>query len=84
MSYRTWSLDSIPYDVLYQIVANLDCDDFVNLSRVNRSLHAVMNDNEAMAKRALEVIFFFFFWPTPLGEIPLPVVVVGVDADLIF
>ena len=72
MSYRTWSLDSIPYDVLYQIVANLDCDDFVNLSRVNRSLHAVMNDNEAMAKRALEVIFFFFFGPPPWEKFHCP------------
>lgn len=53
MSHHSRSLDSIPYDVLYQIVSSLDCEDFTNLSRVNRALNAMMRD-ESMAKKAIE------------------------------
>ncbi|KAL2867296.1 F-box domain protein [Aspergillus lucknowensis] len=36
----TKNLDSIPYDVFYQVASKLDCHDYIHLSRVNRSLNA--------------------------------------------
>ncbi|KAL1963081.1 hypothetical protein VTN77DRAFT_8727 [Rasamsonia byssochlamydoides] len=47
------NLDSLPYDVLYQITCGLDCHDFINLARVNRALNASMRD-ERLAKRSVE------------------------------
>ncbi|KAI9369023.1 hypothetical protein BJX61DRAFT_183539 [Aspergillus egyptiacus] len=37
----TRNLDSIPYDVFYQVASKLDCHDYIHLSRVNRSLYAL-------------------------------------------
>ncbi|EAW09905.1 F-box domain protein [Aspergillus clavatus NRRL 1] len=49
----TRKLDSIPYDVFYQIASSLDCDDFVNLSRVNRALHSLMRE-DSIARKTIE------------------------------
>ncbi|KAL4931025.1 F-box domain protein [Aspergillus undulatus] len=35
------NLDTIPYDVFYQVASKLDCHDFIHLSRVNRTLNAL-------------------------------------------
>lgn len=48
------NLDSLPYDVLYQIVDDLDCQDFANLARVNRAIDRSMRD-ERLAKRSVQV-----------------------------
>lgn len=48
------NLDSIPYDMLYQVVCSLDCDDYVNLSRTNKALNAVLRD-ESIAKNLINV-----------------------------
>ncbi|CBF86989.1 hypothetical protein AN2505.2 [Aspergillus nidulans FGSC A4] len=41
----TRNLDSIPYDVFYQVASKLDCHDFIHLSRVNRALHELTNSD---------------------------------------
>jgi hypothetical protein len=48
------NLDSLPYDVLYEIACGLDCHDFVNLSRANVAVNTSMRD-ERLAKRSVEV-----------------------------
>ena len=48
------NLDSIPFDILHQIASGLPCQDFVNLSRVNRQINAIMQD-ESIARRSVEV-----------------------------
>lgn len=47
------SLDSIPYDVFYQIASSLDCHDFVNLSRVSRSIYSLMLI-ESISRKTIE------------------------------
>ncbi|KAL2818879.1 hypothetical protein BJX63DRAFT_45207 [Aspergillus granulosus] len=37
----TKNLDSIPYDVFHQVASNLDCHDYIHLSRVNREINAL-------------------------------------------
>ncbi|KAL4784735.1 hypothetical protein BJX76DRAFT_204564 [Aspergillus varians] len=37
----TRNLDTIPYDVFYQVASKLDCHDYIHLSRVNRALNAL-------------------------------------------
>ncbi|KAL5333329.1 hypothetical protein BJX70DRAFT_403671 [Aspergillus crustosus] len=37
----TKNLDSIPFDVFYQVASKLDCHDYIHLSRVNRYLQEV-------------------------------------------
>jgi len=54
MTDRTRSLDSIPYDVFYQIASKLDCYDFISLSRVNRSLNHAMS-SEPIARKTIKV-----------------------------
>lgn len=54
MAEPTRNLDSIPYDVFYEIASGLDCHDFVNLSRVNRTLYGIMRD-ESLARTTIEV-----------------------------
>ena len=44
----------MPYDILYHIVGNLDLSDFNNLSRVNRSLYNILQ-NDQLAKRTVKV-----------------------------
>ncbi|KAL4974042.1 hypothetical protein BDW66DRAFT_161539 [Aspergillus desertorum] len=41
----TRNLDSIPYDVFYQVASKLDCHDYIHLSRVNRALNALTNSD---------------------------------------
>ncbi|KAL4773192.1 hypothetical protein BDW60DRAFT_29455 [Aspergillus nidulans var. acristatus] len=41
----TRNLDSIPYDVFYQVASKLDCHDFIHLSRVNRAIHELTNSD---------------------------------------
>ncbi|KAF7594919.1 hypothetical protein BBP40_007955 [Aspergillus hancockii] len=49
----TQNLDCIPYDVFYQVASTLDCHDFVHLSRVNRALNSLMQ-NESLARKTVE------------------------------
>ncbi|KNG81328.1 F-box domain protein [Aspergillus nomiae NRRL 13137] len=53
MLEMTKNLDCIPYDVFYQVASTLDCHDFIHLSRVNRSLNALMR-NESLARKTVE------------------------------
>lgn len=53
MTEMTRNLDCIPYDVFYQVASTLDCHDFVHLSRVNRTLNALMR-NESLARKTVE------------------------------
>ena len=54
MTDQTRSLDSIPYDVFYQVASKLDCHDFINLSRANRALNHAMS-SEPIARKTIEV-----------------------------
>lgn len=54
MSRQATRLDSIPFDIFYQIVSGLDCTDFSNLSQVNRTIHDLMS-NESISKKSVEV-----------------------------
>ncbi|GAQ04072.1 hypothetical protein ALT_1393 [Aspergillus lentulus] len=53
MTDMTKKLDSIPYDVFYQIASGLDCHDFIHLSRVNQALNTLMR-NESIARKTIE------------------------------
>lgn len=55
MTDKPPSLDSIPYDVFYQIASRLDCYDFMNLSRVNRTTYSLML-TDSLARKTIEVI----------------------------
>ncbi|KAJ6117929.1 hypothetical protein N7523_005680 [Penicillium sp. IBT 18751x] len=46
----TKTLDSLPFDILYQIVTSLDDCDCMNLSRTNRKLNDLMEDDGIMRK----------------------------------
>lgn len=56
MTDKPRSLDSIPYDIFYQIASRLDCYDFVNLSRVNRSTYS-LTLTDSLARKTIEVNF---------------------------
>jgi hypothetical protein len=51
---REAKLHSLPYDIFYQVVEDLDLSDFNNLSRVNRSLYNLLQ-NDQLAKRTIKV-----------------------------
>ncbi|RMJ25325.1 F-box domain protein [Aspergillus sp. HF37] len=53
MPAKPRSLDSITYDVFYQIACQLDCHDFVSLSRVSRSTYSLMLV-ESIARKTIE------------------------------
>lgn len=57
MTDMSKNLDSIPYDVFYQIASGLDCHDFIHLSRVNQALNKLMR-NESIARKTIEVCIF--------------------------
>ena len=59
LEMTTTNLDTVPYDVFYQIASTLDCQDLVHLSRVNRALHDLLR-NESIARKIIEV------YPSPL------------------
>ncbi|PTU21535.1 hypothetical protein P175DRAFT_0435347 [Aspergillus ochraceoroseus IBT 24754] len=46
------NLDSIPYDVFYQVASRLDCHDYIHLSRVNRPINVLMK-NDSMARNTV-------------------------------
>ncbi|KAL4915798.1 hypothetical protein BDW62DRAFT_118300 [Aspergillus aurantiobrunneus] len=48
----TKNLDSIPYDVFYQVASTLDCHDYIHLSRVNRALNALTR-SDSMARNTV-------------------------------
>ena len=48
------NLDSIPYDVFYQVASTLDCQDLIHLSRVNRTLNQLVQ-NESIARKTIQV-----------------------------
>lgn len=48
------SLDSLPFDVFYQIATSLDDRDCINLSRTNRTLHDFM-ESDLIARKTVEV-----------------------------
>ncbi|KXG46623.1 uncharacterized protein PGRI_054790 [Penicillium griseofulvum] len=46
-------LDTLPFDVFYQIATSLDDRDFVNLSRTNRALYS-LSQSEQIARKTVE------------------------------
>ena len=50
----TKNLDSLPYDVLYQVVSTLDCRDYIHLSQVNRALNALTR-GDSIARNTVTV-----------------------------
>ncbi|EEA27251.1 hypothetical protein TMatcc_004465 [Talaromyces marneffei ATCC 18224] len=50
---REANLHSLPYDIFYQVVEDLDLSDFNNLSRVSRSLYNLLH-NDQLAKRTIK------------------------------
>lgn len=48
------NLDTLPFDVFYQIATSLDDRDFVNLSRTNRALQT-LSQSEQIARKTVEV-----------------------------
>lgn len=48
------SLDSLPFDIFYEIATSLDDRDFINLSRANRALHALAQ-SDLVARKTVEV-----------------------------
>ncbi|KAL2852602.1 hypothetical protein BJX68DRAFT_54517 [Aspergillus pseudodeflectus] len=49
----TKNLDSIPYDVFYQVASTLDCHDYIHLSRVNRSIYA-LTKSDSIARNTVK------------------------------
>ncbi|KAL2855000.1 hypothetical protein BJY01DRAFT_231761 [Aspergillus pseudoustus] len=49
----TKNLDSIPYDVFYQVASKLDCYDYIHLSRVNRSINA-LTKSDSIARNTVK------------------------------
>lgn len=52
------SLDSLPFDVFYQIATSLDDRDYISLSRTNRALHELMK-SDLIARKTVEVSLIF-------------------------
>lgn len=50
----TKNLDSIPYDVFYQVASTLDCHDYIHLSQVNRALNALTR-GDSIARSTVRV-----------------------------
>ncbi|KAL4809925.1 hypothetical protein BDV18DRAFT_50537 [Aspergillus unguis] len=48
----TRNLDTVPYDVFFQVASKLDCHDFVHLSRTNRALYA-MTKGDSIARNTV-------------------------------
>ncbi|PLN83295.1 F-box domain protein [Aspergillus taichungensis] len=53
LEMTTTNLDSVPYDIFYQIASTLDCQDLIHLSRVNHALHDLLR-NESIARKIIE------------------------------
>ncbi|KAJ5917894.1 hypothetical protein N7454_010269 [Penicillium verhagenii] len=52
------SLDSLPFDIFYEIATSLDDRDFVNLSRTSRALHDLAQ-SELIARKTVENALLF-------------------------
>ncbi|KAJ6072174.1 hypothetical protein N7499_010188 [Penicillium canescens] len=52
------SLDTLPFDVFYQIATSLDDRDFINLSRSNRALRA-LTQSEQIARKTVENVLLY-------------------------
>ncbi|KAJ5593977.1 uncharacterized protein N7459_000185, partial [Penicillium hispanicum] len=52
------SLDSLPFDVFYQIATSLDDRDCIQLSRTNRALHACM-ESDLIARKTVENVLLY-------------------------
>lgn len=61
----TKSLDSLPFDVFYQIATSLDDRDCINLSRTNRALRDLIK-SDPIARKTVEVRFVP--WSIHLGS----------------
>lgn len=48
------SLETLPFDVFYQIATSLDDRDFVNLSRTSHALYS-LSQSEQIARKTIEV-----------------------------
>lgn len=48
------SLDSLPFDIFYEIATSLDDRDFINLSRTNRALRDLAQ-SDLVARKTVEV-----------------------------
>ncbi|KAJ5730566.1 uncharacterized protein N7483_005074 [Penicillium malachiteum] len=53
MSATTTNLDSLPFDIFYQIAKSLDDRDYINLSRTNRALRDLTN-SDLVARKTVE------------------------------
>lgn len=49
------SLDSLPFDIFYEIATSLDDRDFINLSRTNRALRDLAQ-SDLVARKTVEVL----------------------------
>lgn len=53
-------LHSVPYDIFYHIVEDIDLSDFNNLSKANRPLYNLLQ-NDLLAKRTIKVRFLLCY-----------------------
>lgn len=51
---RSPNLDTMPFDIVYEILSWLDYLDYINLGRVSRTLYSLLQ-NDLLAKRVIEV-----------------------------
>ncbi|KAJ5733711.1 hypothetical protein N7493_002497 [Penicillium malachiteum] len=54
----TTNLDSLPFDIFYQIAKSLDDRDYINLSRTNRALHDLTN-SDLVARKTVENVLLY-------------------------
>jgi hypothetical protein len=54
MSKESKNLDCLPYDVFYQVASNLDCHDYIHLSRANRRINTMMK-SDLIARNTVKV-----------------------------
>jgi hypothetical protein len=54
------TLDSLPFDVFYQIATLLDDRDCIHLSRTNRAIHELMQ-SDLIARKTVEVRASYFW-----------------------
>lgn len=50
----TINLDTLPFDIFYQIATSLDDRDYIHLSRVNRAIHDI-TQSDLLARKTVEV-----------------------------
>lgn len=57
LTTRSPNLDTMPFDVVYEILSWLDYLDYINLGRVSRTLYSLLQ-NDLLAKRLIKVRAF--------------------------